>query len=91
MVQVSKNVNINRNIKATKVLLIDKEGKNVGVVLFNEALYRASNNGLDLVEVGTKDNIPVCKIIDYGRFKYEQEKKKKGVKQTKQLTIQMTS
>ena len=87
MVQVStKKVNINKDIRAQKVMLIDEEGKNVGVVLFNEALYRASSNGLDLVEVGTKDNIPVCKIINYGKWIYEQNKKKKKSAQPKQLT-----
>ena len=77
MVQETKGVNINRSIRGSKVLLINEEGQNVGVVPFHDALSNASNIGLDLVEVGNKDNIPICKIIDYGKYKYEQEKKKK--------------
>lgn len=91
MVQAdSKKVNINKEIRANKVLLIGEDGKNLGVISLNDALYRAYNLGMDLVEVGNKDNVPVCKIIDYGKWKYEQEKKKKGVQfkqQTKEINF----
>lgn len=83
----TKTVNVNRGIKASKVLLINEDGVNKGVVTINEALSTAYAVGLDLVEVGNKDNIPVCKIIDYGKWKYEQDKrKKKTAVQIKQQT-----
>lgn len=56
--------------------LIDHEGNNVGVVSLQDALRRAEAVGLDLVEVSPQANPPVCKILDYGRFKYEDQKKK---------------
>lgn len=56
--------------------LIDHEGNNVGVVSLQDALRRAEAVGLDLVEVSPQTNPPVCKILDYGRFKYEDQKKK---------------
>lgn len=79
-----KSVNVNRGIRATEVLLIDEEGKNIGIITINEALSNAYSVGLDLVEVGVKGNIPVCRIIDYGKWKYEQEKRKKKTTQSKQ-------
>lgn len=82
----SKDVNINRGIRATKVLLINEDGLNQGIITINEALSKAYAVGLDLVEVGNKDNVPVCKIIDYGKWKYEQDKRKKKSVQPKQLT-----
>ena len=56
--------------------MIDEEGENVGVVATPEALERAMNTGLDLVEISPHADPPVCKILDYGRYKYEAQKKK---------------
>ncbi|MFA5048308.1 MAG: translation initiation factor IF-3 [Patescibacteria group bacterium] len=81
-----KVVNVNHGIKATKVLLINEDGLNLGVVTINEALSKAYTSGLDLVEVNNRDNILVCKIIDYGKYKYEQDKIKKKSIQQKQQT-----
>ena len=58
------------------VRLIDDTGDNVGVVTFADAMERANRAGLDLVEVSPGADPPVCKILDYGRFKYEAQKKK---------------
>lgn len=79
--------NINREIKSAKVLLIDENGKNTGVVPTSEALNTAYELNLDLVEVGNKGDISVCKIIDYGKWKYEQDKKQKKSAQTSTKTI----
>ena len=62
-------------IDAPEVRLIDSEGEPVGVVGVDEGLKRAESVGLDLVEVAPNSNPPVCKILDYGKYKYEAQKK----------------
>ena len=66
---------INDAIRAREVRLIDENGQNVGVVSRFDALDRASAAGLDLVEVSPDANPPVCKILDYGKYKYQEQKK----------------
>jgi translation initiation factor IF-3 len=80
--------NINQFIRAKEVRVIDPEGKQVGVVSITEALKSAADFGLDLVEISPNANPPVCKIMDYGRYKYEQTKKKQEAKK-KQTTFQL--
>ena len=65
----------NRDIRVPKVRLIDDEGTNYGVITTRDALDRALEAGLDLVEVSPNVDPPVCKIMDFGKFKYEQQKK----------------
>ncbi len=67
---------VNKDIATNQVRLIDQEGENVGVVATPDALERAENAGLDLVEISPGADPPVCKILDYGRYKYEDQKKK---------------
>jgi translation initiation factor IF-3 len=62
------------------VLLIDAKGENLGAMPLEEALSRAADSGLDLVEVAPKSNPPVCKIMDYGKYRYEQSKRAKMAK-----------
>ncbi|MCB1112845.1 MAG: translation initiation factor IF-3 [Chlamydiales bacterium] len=71
---------INKSIRAPKVRLIDQNGEQVGVVAVNEAQMMARDAGLDLVEVVPNANPPVCKIIDYGKFRYDQTKREKESK-----------
>jgi len=59
------------------VLLIDEKGNQRGVVRINEAIEMANDVNLDLVEISPNANPPVCKILDYGKYKFEREKKKK--------------
>jgi translation initiation factor IF-3 len=66
---------INEAIRAREVRLIDQSGENIGVVSRLEALERATTAGLDLVEVSPDAQPPVCKILDYGKFKYQEQKK----------------
>lgn len=66
---------INDAIRAREVRLIDENGQNVGVVSRFEAMERAAQAGLDLVEVSPDAEPPVCKILDYGKFKYQEQKK----------------
>ena len=71
----AKEQRINRQIRAKEVRLIDEQGEQRGVVSILEALRLAQDAGLDLVEVAPNAIPPVCKILDFGKFKYEQEKK----------------
>ncbi len=66
--------------------LVDADGTVLGVVPIDEALQKAEDRGLDLVEVAAKGDPPVCKILDYGKFKYETQKKKNEARK-KQRTI----
>jgi len=84
----SDKVNVNREIKAKEVRLIDAEGKQSGIVPLYKALAAAGEAGLDLVEISPTANPPVCKIMDYGKYKYEQTKKKQEAKK-KQSTFQV--
>ncbi|MBN2478756.1 MAG: translation initiation factor IF-3 [Parachlamydiales bacterium] len=71
---------INRQIRADKVRVISDEGKQIGVMDIREALKLAEDENLDLVEISPQAKPPVCKIIDYGKFKYQQMKKEKESK-----------
>lgn len=68
---------VNRQIRAREVRLIDETGKQVGIVPLQEALRIAEDKGLDLVEIAPQAKPPVCKIMDYGKFKYELKKKER--------------
>ena len=70
-----KRFNVNRQIRVPEVFLIDEDGENVGNVSIEEAIKRAVELELDLVEVNPTAKPPVAKIMDYGQFKYEKEKK----------------
>jgi translation initiation factor IF-3 len=72
---IAKNVRINREIRAKEVRVIDPEGKQLGILPLTEAIRGAANFDLDLVEVSPKSDPPVCRIMDYGKFKYQQSKK----------------
>ena len=66
---------INFRIDAREVRLIDAQGNMIGVVATRDALARAEEAGLDLVEIAPTASPPVCKILDYGKFKYVAQKK----------------
>src|SRR5438270_1188394 len=71
---------INRAIRVPEVRLIDEDGAQLGVVPIAQALELARQKDLDLVEVAANAAPPVCKLLDYGRFKYEQTKKESEAK-----------
>jgi translation initiation factor IF-3 len=79
------NAKINNNIRSRTVVLIDGEGKNCGEMSTVDALNMAKRQGLDLVEVGYEKNIPICKILDFGKWKFDRSKKDKKKKVAKQL------
>ena len=72
---IVKDVRINREIRAREARVIDPEGRQLGILPLAEALRIAAGFELDLVEVSSKSDPPVCRIMDYGKFKYQQSKK----------------
>ena len=76
---------INREIKAKEVRLINYNGENAGVVSLAEALKIAQEVGLDLIEISPQVTPPVCKVLDYGKYKYEMQKKKNEAKKNQKV------
>lgn len=76
------NLRINRQIRALKVRVIGAEGDQVGVLAIKDALVKAQEAGLDLVEIAPNADPPVCKIIDYGKYRYDQTKREKESKKS---------
>lgn len=74
-ISAQKNVRLNGEIAVRQVRLIDAEGENRGVVSIDEALRLAEEAELDLVEIVPNADPPVCRVMDYGKFKFEQSKK----------------
>jgi translation initiation factor IF-3 len=85
---IAKRINVNRRIRAKEVRLIDQDGNQVGVVPLTKALETAESHGLDLVEVAPNVSPPVCRIMDFGRYKYQQNKKLQEAKK-RQSTSQV--
>ena len=65
----------NNRINSSEVQVIDSDGQNLGVVNLQEAISKAKNQGLDLIEIAPNVRPPVCKIMDIGKYKYDQQKK----------------
>merc|ERR1711976_90027 len=82
---------INDKIRAPQILVIDSDGKNLGVMTVEEGLKVAEETGTDLVEVSPDASPPVCRMLDYGKLKYQQKKKgqtkKKKGPQQKEIRI----
>lgn len=78
--EATDSVKRNEQIRAREVRLIGPEGEQLGVVGRNEAIEMAKEKGMDLVEVAATADPPVARIMDYGKFKYEQQKKKQEAK-----------
>ena len=72
---------MNEQISAREIRVVDDEGEQVGIMPKAKGLSMAKDRGLDLVEVAPQASPPVCKIMDYGKYKYEQAKKAKRAKQ----------
>lgn len=82
----NKQTQINDEIRAKEVRLIDETGEMVGIVSLDEALDRAEQADLDLVNISPNAEPPVCKILDFGKFRYEQQKKEKNAKKNQAVT-----
>lgn len=84
----SSEYRTNNQIRAREVRLIDESEQNVGVIPLSEALEMAEQASLDLVEVAPGANPPVCRIMDFGKFQYEKQKReKRAKKQQKQIQV----
>ena len=79
-------IRINGKIRAREVRVIGVDGKQLGVLPLNEALNQARANGVDLVEIAANATPPVCRLVDFGKFRYEQAKKEKESKKHQHAT-----
>lgn len=80
------NTRINNQIRAVELRVIDAKGENLGVLPLAEALKLAEEKQLDLIEISPNANPPVAKIMDYGKFQYEESKKQKEAKAKSHVT-----
>ncbi|MGB5708607.1 MAG: translation initiation factor IF-3 [Arenicellales bacterium] len=84
----AKKVRINEQITSDPVRVIDSEGEQLGVVALREATEAAENAALDLVEISPNADPPVCRIMDYGKYLYNESKQKhEAKKKQKQITV----
>jgi translation initiation factor IF-3 len=86
--EISKETRINDEIRAEELRVIDDQGNMIGIISLDEALQLAEQKGLDLVEISPNANPPVAKILDYGKYRYDMQKREKEAKK-KQKTIQV--
>jgi translation initiation factor IF-3 len=85
-VEIAKDLRVNERIRAREVRLIDEMGAQVGIVPFREALDMAKSRGLDVIEVSPTANPPVCRIMDYGKYKYELGKREREAQKKQKMT-----
>jgi len=81
----TKDLRINRQIRAREVFVIDADGNQKGIMSVYDAVILAESAGLDLVEVSPNANPPVCKILDFGKYRYEQEKRLRDAKKNQSV------
>ena len=82
----TKDLRINRQIRAKEVFVIDSDGSQRGVMSTFDAIRMADDEGLDLVEVSPMANPPVCRILNFGKYRYEQEKRLRDAKKNQTVT-----
>ena len=80
----TQKIRLNNQIRVPQVRVLDSEGNNLGVLNTREALKMAQDQSLDLVEINPRSTPPVCKILDYGKYKYDEKKKQQAAKQNQQ-------
>ena len=85
---IKQDLPINEQIRAKEVQIIDDEGKKIGPISIHEALDMAYDKKLDLVLVAPNAEVPVCKLMNYGKYKFEQAKREKEAKK-KQKTFEL--
>ncbi|WIX84039.1 translation initiation factor IF-3 [Amycolatopsis carbonis] len=84
---ISSETRINERIRVPEVRLVGPNGEQVGIVRIEDALRLAQENDLDLVEVAPQARPPVCKLMDFGKFKYESAQKARESRRNQQLTV----
>lgn len=87
-IATDKQHRTNADIRAPEVRLIDVEGEQLGIVKIQEALRQAEEVGLDLVEISPNAKPPVCRLMDYGKFRYQEQKRQQEAR-AKQKVIQL--
>jgi len=91
----NERIRINEEIRAKELRVVGAEGANLGVITLEEALKAARDAGLDLIEISPKAKPPVAKVMDYGKFQYEQKKKDSAMRakskptETKSVQVKM--
>lgn len=85
-ITISKEALINEEIRDAEVRVIDETGTMIGIIPIGEALRLAEEKNLDLVNVSPNANPPVCKILDYGKYRYEIQKREKDAKKRQKVT-----
>lgn len=88
MFYIKQDLPINEQIRAKQVQVINEEGKKIGPISLEEALNMAEEGKLDLVQVAPNADVPICKIMNYGKYKFEQAKKEKEARK-KQKTFEV--
>ena len=83
---ISKEALINEEIRAKEVRLIDADGNQVGIVSIQEAMEKAHEADMDLVNISPNAAPPVCRIMDYGKYRYDQQKKEKEARKRQKTT-----
>lgn len=78
--QTALDTRINHQIRASEVRVVGSAGENLGVLPLSDAIARAQEEGLDLIEISPNATPPVAKIMEYGKFQYEQEKRRREIK-----------
>ncbi|HAA08887.1 MAG: translation initiation factor IF-3 [Syntrophomonadaceae bacterium] len=82
---MSKDWRVNEEIRTREVRLVSEDGEQLGIVPINQALEIATDKGLDLVEVAPSAKPPVCRLMDYGKFKFEQSKREKEARKKQKV------
>jgi translation initiation factor IF-3 len=91
----NQRIRINHQIQAPELRVISEEGENLGVITIQEALKRAQEAGSDLIEISPNAQPPIAKIMDFGKFQYQESKKQKAAKakskttETKQIQVKV--
>ena len=85
MVLIQKAIRVNDRIRSSEVRVIGPNSEQLGVVIIKRALELAQESGLDLVEVAPMAKPPVCRIMDFSKYKYDQEKKERRVKKSQRI------
>ena len=85
MTHISKDLRINEDIRVKEVRVVDVNGEQLGIMPTKDALKRALDADLDLVEIAPNAKPPVCRIMDYGKYRYEQSKREKEAKKKQKI------
>ena len=84
---IVKRLSVNEGIRAREVLVIGEDGEQLGVMPTRQAVQQAKDSNLDLVEVSATSTPPVCRILDYGKYKYQQSKKEREARKSQRAVL----